>query len=132
MNEVVIFDGVCNLCAGTVRFIVRHEARPTLRFVALQSPAGARLMREHGFDPGDVKSFVLVADGRAYSKSDAAIRITRHLRGAWRALAVMKAVPRPVRDWAYDRVAGNRYRWFGRTDACMVPTPELRARFIEE
>ena len=132
MNEVVIFDGVCNLCAGTVRFIVSHEAEPTLRFVPLQTPLGARLMREHGFDPEDVKTFVLVADGKAYSKSDAAIRITRYFRGPWRALAVMRIVPRFVRDRVYDLVARNRYRWFGRTDACMVPTPELRARFIEE
>ena len=132
MNEVVIFDGVCNLCAGTVRFIVRHEAGPRLRFVPFQSPVGARLMREHGFDPENVKTFVLISGGRAYARSDAAIRITRYFGGAWRALAVMALVPRPIRDGVYDLVARNRYRWFGRTDACMVPTPELRARFIED
>jgi predicted DCC family thiol-disulfide oxidoreductase YuxK len=132
MNDVVIFDGVCNLCAHTVNFILSHESEPALKFVPFQSPAGARMMREHGFDPEDVKTFVLVSGGRAYVKSDAAIRIARYFRGAWKMLAGIRIVPRPVRDWGYDIVARNRYRWFGRTDSCMVPTPELRARFIEE
>ena len=132
MDNVVIFDGVCNLCAHSVRFILNHEAGQTLRFTPLQSPAGARLMRELGFDPGDAKTFVLIADGRAYVRSDAAIRISRYLGGAWKLLGAIKIIPRPVRDWAYDIVARNRYRWFGRFDTCMVPTPELKARFIQE
>jgi predicted DCC family thiol-disulfide oxidoreductase YuxK len=132
LDNVVIFDGVCNLCAHSVRFILAHESGPVLRFTPLQSPAGARLMRDFGFDPADVKTFVLVAAGRAHVKSDAAIQISRHLRGAWKLLGAIRVIPRPVRDWAYDVVARNRYRWFGRFDTCMVPTPELRARFIEE
>nr|WP_281357050.1 thiol-disulfide oxidoreductase DCC family protein [Usitatibacter palustris] len=127
-----MFDGVCNLCAHSVKFILAHESAPTLRFVALQSPAGARLMREFGFSPEDAKTFVLVAGGRSYVKSDAAIRVAGYLRGIWRGLAAVRILPRPVRDWAYDIVARNRYRWFGRTESCMVPTPELRARFIQE
>ncbi|QJR13767.1 hypothetical protein DSM104440_00557 [Usitatibacter palustris] len=123
---------MCNLCAHSVKFILAHESAPTLRFVALQSPAGARLMREFGFSPEDAKTFVLVAGGRSYVKSDAAIRVAGYLRGIWRGLAAVRILPRPVRDWAYDIVARNRYRWFGRTESCMVPTPELRARFIQE
>ncbi|WP_212758186.1 DCC1-like thiol-disulfide oxidoreductase family protein [Usitatibacter palustris] len=115
-----------------MKFILAHESAPTLRFVALQSPAGARLMREFGFSPEDAKTFVLVAGGRSYVKSDAAIRVAGYLRGIWRGLAAVRILPRPVRDWAYDIVARNRYRWFGRTESCMVPTPELRARFIQE
>jgi predicted DCC family thiol-disulfide oxidoreductase YuxK len=132
VDDLVIFDGVCNLCNGSVRFILRHEAAPVLRFVPFQSPAGERLMRKHGFDPSDVRTFVLLADGRVYVKSDAAIRIARHFRGAWRYLALGRVVPRPIRDRAYDLVARNRYRWFGRIQACMVPTPELRARFVQD
>jgi predicted DCC family thiol-disulfide oxidoreductase YuxK len=123
---------VCNLCAHSVKFILNHEAEPRLRFVPLQSPAGARLMRQFGFSPEDAKTFVLVSDGKSYVKSDAAIRIAGYLRGAWRLLRIVGVFPRPIRDWAYDVIARNRYRWFGRADSCMVPTPELRARFIQE
>lgn len=128
----MIFDGVCNLCAHSVRFILDHEADQTLRFTPLQSRAGARLMRELGFDPEDARTFVLIADGKAYVKSDAAIRVSRYFRGRWSLLGAIRIIPRPIRDWAYDVVARNRYRWFGRFDTCMVPTPELRARFVEE
>lgn len=91
-----------------------------------------RLMQEHGIDPAQMKTFVLIADGRAYVRSDAAIRVARYLRGAWKLLSMVKIVPRPIRDYAYDVVARNRHRWFGRHDACLVPTPELRKRFIDE
>ena len=128
----MIFDGVCNLCAHSVRFILDHESDQTLRFAPLQSPAGARLMRELGFDARDAKTFVLLADGKAYVRSDAAVRVSRYLGGGWRLLGAIRIIPRPVRDWAYDIVARNRYRWFGRADTCMVPTPELRARFMQD
>lgn len=131
MDNVVIFDGVCNLCARSIGFILDHEADATLRFTPLQSPLGARLMGELGFDPGDARTFVLLAGGKAYVKSDAAIQVARFLRGGWRFLGAIRFIPRPIRDRAYDVVARNRYRWFGRFDACRVPTPELRARFIE-
>jgi predicted DCC family thiol-disulfide oxidoreductase YuxK len=89
-------------------------------------------MREFGFDPDDAKTFVLIADGKPFVRSDAAIRISRYLGGAWKLLGAVRIIPRPIRDWAYDIVAQNRYRWFGRFDTCMVPTPELKARFIQE
>ena len=89
-------------------------------------------MRERGFDADDAKTFVLIADGKSYVRSEAAIRVSRYLGGGWKLLGAIKIVPRPIRDWAYDVVARNRYRWFGRFDTCMVPTPELRARFIRE
>lgn len=132
MDNIVVFDGVCNLCARSVRFILEHEGDQKLRFTPLQSQAGARLMRQFGLDPEEATTFVLIADSRPYVKSDAAIRVARYLRGGWKLLAFLKLAPRPVRDWAYDVIARNRYRWFGRRDACMVPTPEVRARFIEE
>jgi predicted DCC family thiol-disulfide oxidoreductase YuxK len=91
-----------------------------------------RLMQEFGIDPTQMRTFVVIADGRAYVRSDAAIRVARFLRGAWKLLGVIKIVPRPIRDCAYDVVARNRYRWFGRHDACIAPTPELRRRFMDE
>ena len=132
LDNVVIFDGVCNLCARSVRFILDHEADQTLRFTPLQSPAGTRLMHDLGLDPEDASTFVLIADGKAYVKSDAAIRLSRYFRRAWKPLGIIKIIPRQLRDWAYDVVARKRYRWFGRLDSCMVPTAELKARFIEE
>ena len=131
MDDVVIFDGVCNLCAGSVTFILRHEADPRLRFVPLQSTAGSRLMREIGLDPEDAKTFVLLAGGKAFVRSAAAVRVCAYFKWPWKALAAARLIPRPIRDRAYDLVARNRYRWFGRSEACMVPTPDLRARFIE-
>ena len=132
MSDMVIFDGTCNVCAGSVNFILRHEAKPDLVFAPLQSPAGARLLRQFNFDPEDARTFVLLSDGVAHVKSEAAVRVCGHFRGAWRFLSVVRIIPRPIRDWAYDVFARNRYRWFGRLEACMVPTPELAARFILE
>lgn len=132
MQTLVIFDGVCNLCVGSVRFILSHEARPELRFVPLQSGTGSRMLASLGFDPTDARTFVLVERGTAYVRSAAALRVARFLRWPWRALAALRIVPRPLRDWMYDRIAASRYRWFGRRDACMVPTPELEARFIRD
>lgn len=131
-KDTVIFDGTCNFCVGSVNFILRHEAKPDLVFTPLQSPAGARLLRQFSFDPQDASTFVLVSNGTAYVKSAAAIRVCRHFKGAWRLLAVTAIIPRFIRDWAYDVIARNRYRWFGRRETCMVPTPELAARFILE
>ena len=132
MNDIVIFDGVCNLCDHSVKFILNHEADQSLRFTPLQSLAGARLLREFGFDPDDAKTFVLIADGRPYVRSDAAIRVSRYLKGAWKLLGAVRLIPRPIRDGLYNVVARNRYRWFGRAETCMVPTVALKARFILE
>ncbi|HEU4353159.1 MAG TPA: thiol-disulfide oxidoreductase DCC family protein [Burkholderiales bacterium] len=126
----MLFDGACKLCTGSVAFVLRHEENPALRFAPLQSPAGMRLMQEFGIDPAQMNTFVVIADGRAYVRSDAAIRVARYLRGAWKLLRLVMIVPRPIRDRAYDVVARNRYRWFGRHDACIAPTPELRKRFL--
>ena len=131
LDNLVIFDGVCNLCAKSVRFVLRHEKKPILHFTPMQSATGARLMREHGVNPEDADTFIVIADGRAFVKSDAAIQLSKFLCNGWRLLGVIKFVPRPIRDWFYNVIARNRYQWFGRSDECMVPTPEVRARFIE-
>lgn len=132
LSAIVIFDGACNFCVGSVNFILRHEQAPELRFVPIQTSTGQRLVRELGFDPADAKTFVLVEGERAYARSTAAIRLARYLRWPWRMLGAAGIVPRPIRDWAYDRFAANRYRWFGRRNECMVPTPALRSRFVDD
>jgi predicted DCC family thiol-disulfide oxidoreductase YuxK len=130
-DAIVLFDGVCNLCSRSVTFIIEHERESTLRFASVQSRAGAQLMRRHGLDPANITTFALILDNVAYTRSDAALRIARRLRGPWRLLTALRIVPRPVRDFAYDLVARNRYRWFGRRESCMVPTPQFKARFLD-
>ena len=132
MDQVLIFDGCCNLCAGSVRFLLRHERGPTLRFAPLQSAAGARLLREFGFDPKEAWTVVLVSGGAAYVRSDAALRLAAHLRWPWRLLGACRFVPRPLRDGLYDALARRRFRWFGCTEACLAPSPELQTRFLRE
>lgn len=130
----MLFDGVCNLCNGAVNFIIDRERGDGLRFTALQSAAGVDALRACGCEPttGDPDSIVLIEGGRAYDRSTAALRIARHLRGAWRAAYWFIVVPRPLRDLVYTFIARHRYRWFGKSDVCRVPTPELRRKFLAE
>jgi predicted DCC family thiol-disulfide oxidoreductase YuxK len=129
-RPIVLFDGVCNACDASVNWIIRRDNRALFRFAPLQSPAGARLGREHGLDPNALDTMVLVEDGRAYRRSTAALRILRRLGWPWRLLFTLIAVPAPLRDFAYDRFAARRYRWFGKKEQCMIPTPEVRDRFL--
>ena len=129
-HPIVLFDGVCNLCSGSVQFLLKRDPEGRFRFASLQSDAGRSLMIEHRLDPDALSSVVVVEEGRAWQESSAALRIARHLPGAWKLLRVFAVVPRPIRDAVYRWIARNRYRWFGKTEACWLPTPELRARFL--
>jgi predicted DCC family thiol-disulfide oxidoreductase YuxK len=129
VTDIVIFDGVCNLCARSVQFILKHESEPRFLFSPVQSAAGVRILETHGFSAIEVDSFVLVSDGKVYTRSTAALRIAKHFKGAWQLLRLLWAVPRPLRDVLYNFVARNRYSWFGKSDSCLVPSAELRARF---
>ena len=129
-HPVVLFDGVCNLCTGTVQFLVPRDPEGTLRFAPLQSDVGADLVAGCGLDPEDRESIVLVEDGECYRKSEAALRIAGHLDGPWPLLKALVAVPRPIRDAVYDLVARYRYDVFGRKEQCMVPTDDIRDRFL--
>ena len=130
-NPVILFDGVCNLCNASVQFVIRHDRRGRFRFAALQSEAGKSLLNRCGCASEDVASVVLVEGSRCYRESTAALRVLRACDGPWRMLYAGIVVPRFLRDAAYRMFAGNRYRWFGKREQCMVPTPELRARFLE-
>lgn len=123
----MLFDGVCNLCTASVKFIIKRDPQGQFRFAALQSEAARGLVVGEGERPD---SIALVESGKVYWKSTAALRIARRLGALWPVLYVLIAVPRPVRDWVYDVIARHRYRWFGKQDACMMPTPELRERFL--
>jgi len=126
-NRIVLFDGVCNLCNGAVQFILRRDPRGRFRFAALQSEAARQLLK------GDAppETMVLIESGKTYTKSGAALRIARGLRFPWPVWYGLLIVPRPLRDLVYDWVAHNRYKWFGKRDTCVVPTPQMRGRFLD-
>jgi predicted DCC family thiol-disulfide oxidoreductase YuxK len=128
----VLFDGVCNLCNATVRFIIANDPTGHVCFASLQSAAGTRALAAFGRDPADSASIVLIDGGAVYDRSTAALRIARGLRAPWRWVALLEAVPVAVRDPVYDWIARNRYRWFGRRDVCAPPTAGERSRFLDE
>lgn len=129
-HPIVIFDGVCNYCSSVVAFIIKRDGRGIFRFAPFQSDAGRALLEKYNVPPDYLDSFVLIDDGRLYTRSEAGLRLWRRLGGVWKFLYVFIAVPAPVRDAVYNFIARNRYKWFGRKDACMVPGPEVRDRFL--
>ena len=129
-GPIVLYDGVCGLCDRSVQLILRNDRRGRFRFAALQSEAGHALLQRFGMAPGALDSVVLVEDGRAWQKSRAALRIARRMDAPFPLLWPLRIVPPPVADFFYDLLARNRYRLFGKLDACMVPPPEVRARFL--
>ena len=130
-NPTILFDGVCNLCAWAVRFIIERDPRNIFRFASLQSNTGQRLLAEHGISTVSMDSFVLIENGIAFTESSAALRVAKLLQGAWPVCYAGIILPKMLRDPVYRFIARNRYRWFGKQDSCMMPTPELRARFLE-
>ncbi|HYR11192.1 MAG TPA: thiol-disulfide oxidoreductase DCC family protein [Longimicrobium sp.] len=129
-GPIVLYDGVCGLCDRSVQLILRNDRGGRFRFAALQSEAGRALLEELGLPPGALDSMVLVEGGRAWRKSRAALRIARRMDAPWPLLWPLMIVPPAVADVFYDLVARNRYRIFGTLDACMIPPPEVRARFL--
>jgi len=129
-RAVIIFDGTCAFCEGSVRFIARHDPAGRFRFGASQSDRAREMLAEHGLVAGATGSMVLIEDGRAFLHSTATLRIARQLECPWRLAGIFLWVPRPIRDAAYRVVAAVRHRLAGRSNACEVPPPELRERMI--
>ncbi len=128
---IVIYDGECSFCDGSVRFMLDHDPRGRFRFAASQSEAGRELLVRAGLPPEGVGSIVLLEDGAAYTKTTASLRIARKLRGLSPLAYPLILIPRVVRDAFYDLFAANRYRWFGKLEQCRVPSPEERDRFLD-
>lgn len=128
----LVFDGVCNLCNGVVRFIVARDPEAKFRFVPMQSDAARPLIERHHGGRDELDTFLLVRDEECLTRSDAALAIARELPWPWPLLAAFKILPRALRDFAYDALASRRYRLFGRRDACVVPTPAVRDRFLAD
>jgi len=131
-HAIVLFDGLCNFCNGSVNGIIRRDKRGYFRFAALQSDVGAERQERYGLDPSALDTLVLIEGGKVYTKSTAGLRIARRLRWPWPALYAHLAVPPPVRDFVYDWFARRRYRWFGKRDECVVPSLEVRERFLTD
>ncbi len=127
---VVLFDGVCNFCNNTINTIIKLDKKSVFKFAPIQSDIGQQYLDAHRFAPKDMGSVILICDGNVYTKSDAAMQTFKHLGGWWRYLRILTFVPRPIRNAVYDFIAKNRYKWFGKKEECMVPTPEVSARFL--
>jgi len=129
-SPVLLFDGVCNLCNASVQWVLKRDRKGIFRFAALQSEAGRALLRQSGLSSENFDTVVLVDGDRVFTRSDAALEIVRRIGGPWSLLGIFRIVPRPLRNAVYDWVARYRYRWFGKTQSCMIPQPEWANRFI--
>lgn len=131
-KKIVLFDGVCNLCNNSVQWMIKRDAQDIFRFAALQSEIGQKLISERGIDPVKTDSIILIAPGIAYyTKSDAALQIGRHLNGYRTISKLLNLIPSRLRNIVYDFIARNRYKWYGKKEQCMVPTPELIGKFLD-
>jgi len=131
-HPVIVFDGVCNLCNGSVQFVLKRDDNEVFRFASVQGQAGSQMVRDAGHDPEDPSTFLLVENGKAFEKSDAVIRILSRLKNPWPVIGrVFSVVPRFIRNPAYRLVARNRYRLFGKREACMIPSPGVKERFLD-
>ncbi len=129
-NPVVLFDGVCNLCNSSVIFIIKRDAQSKLKFASLQSTYGVAQMKLFNLSSSSLNSVLLIKNGHLFQRSNAALEIVSMLDGIWPILYLFKIVPRFMRDFIYDWIAKNRYHWFGKKDMCMLPTPDMKARFL--
>lgn len=128
-GPVIVFDGICVLCNGWVRFLLQRD-HGRYRFASMQSPAGSALLVAHGLDASDPSSFLLVEAGRSWTDTEAIRRVLAGLGGPWKAVGAIALIPRFVRDPFYRWIARNRYRWFG-TTTCTVPSEAERNRFLQ-
>jgi predicted DCC family thiol-disulfide oxidoreductase YuxK len=130
-HPLIVFDGICHLCTGFVRFVIRWDRVALFQFLPAQSPRGEALYARLGLKSGDWDTNLLVLDGRVYTELDAFIEIARRFGGLWQLMPLLYAIPRILRDWLYNRLARNRYNWFGKRDVCYLPAPDLASRFLD-
>ncbi|MCE4057934.1 thiol-disulfide oxidoreductase DCC family protein [Pseudomonas sp. Au-Pse12] len=131
-DRVLLFDGVCKLCNASVQFVIRHDRQRRIKLASMQSPQGQALLKWFGQPTERFDTVLLIEDQGLSQRSEAFIRLMAQLPAPWRWLRLLRWIPRPLRDWAYDRIAGNRYRWFGRHEVCLLPSPEHRGRFLDD
>jgi predicted DCC family thiol-disulfide oxidoreductase YuxK len=127
-HNLILFDGVCNLCNGAVQFIITRDKKEKFRFASLQSSLGRKFIDQSRVS---TETIMLIKNNKIYDRSSAALEIAKDLSGAWPALYIFKIVPKFLRDGIYNLIAKNRYRWFGKKDECMIPSPEIKSKFLE-
>ncbi len=130
-HPIILFDGVCNLCNASVQFIIKRDQQAKFRFAALQSEFGQKILASQNLDTSELRTFILVDGDKVHLRSTAALEVARRMNWPWKLLYAFIIVPRPLRDAIYNFISRNRYRWFGAQESCMMPTPELRARFLD-
>lgn len=129
-NNLILFDGVCNLCNGAVNIVIDHDKKNIFRFTSLQSEVGQQILVANNLNASDFNSFILVKNNKILQKSTAALTVAVELGGWWKLLGILFIFPVVFRDFVYDLIAKNRYRWFGKAESCRMPTPELRSKFL--
>ena len=129
-QPIILFDGVCNFCNGAVNFTIKRDKKGIIKFTPLQSETGRMLATQSGIGINDMSSFIFIENGKAFTRSTAALKVCQHLGGLWPLCYGFIIVPPFIRNGIYNWVAKNRYKWFGEKQECMIPTPEVRGRFL--
>jgi predicted DCC family thiol-disulfide oxidoreductase YuxK len=129
-KTILLFDGYCNLCHSSVQFVMKHEKSNELYFTSLQSPAGIELLKHYNINPLKIDSLVLIENETAYIKSSAALRLSKYLKGFYSLGYIFLLVPPFIRNWVYDFISKNRYKWYGKQDSCIIPDENLAKRFL--
>ncbi len=131
-KKIILFDGVCNLCNSSVQYVIKRDKNDIFRFTALQSELGQKIIKHIGIANQNIDSIILYEPGKAYYyKSSAAIEIARDIGGLFTFATIFRIIPTTIRNILYDYIAKNRYKWYGKQESCMIPTPELKSKFIE-
>ncbi len=129
-QAIILFDGVCNFCNSAVNFVIKRDKNNLIQFSPLQTEIAHELLARHKLPTEDMKSFIFIEEGKSYTQSTAALKVCRYLTGLWPLLYSFIIIPRFIRDGIYKWIAKNRYKWFGQKTECMIPTPELLAKFL--
>lgn len=127
---IILFDGVCNLCNSSVNFVIKRDKQSVFKFATLQSEIAQKVLANNNLSPTDFSSFVFIENGKVYVRSTAALKVCSYLKGLWPLMYGFIIVPKPIRDGIYNWISKNRYRWFGKKEVCMIPTPDIKARFL--
>ncbi len=129
-HPILFFDGVCNLCNGFVQFVIKRDPKAVFRFAPLQSEEGREVLENANLSTEELSTVVLYWKGEIYTHSDVPLEVAKLLGGGWQLFYIFRIIPKGIRNAIYDWVARNRYRWFGRKESCMIPTPDLKSRFL--
>jgi len=131
-KKLILFDGVCNLCNASVHYVIKHDKKNLFLFTALQSEIGQNIIEHYTIDTSKIDSILLYTPEKGiHYKSTAALKVASQLGFPINILAIFLIIPNFIRNWVYDFIAKNRYKWYGKKDACMIPTPELKSKFLE-